>query len=112
MAQSIRFSPRDPAIRSFWIGSSWALWMKGQYEEGFGLAAKAIQFRPTPWSLGAYIMNAVSLGHIDQAREAMKKSLTMAPDLSVSRFVKDPSFRDPNINERIAGILRVAGMPE
>jgi len=86
--------------------------MKGQYEEGFGLAAKAIQFRPTPWSLGAYIMNAVSLGHIDQAREAMKKSLTMAPDLSVSRFVKDPSFRDPNINERIAGILRVAGMPE
>jgi adenylate cyclase len=112
LAQSIRFSPKDPAIRSLWIGSSYALWMKGQYEEGFALAAKAIQFRPTPWSLGAYIINAVSLGHIDQAREAMKKTLTTAPELTVSRFEKNPSFRDPNINKRIAGILRVAGMPE
>jgi adenylate cyclase len=112
MAQSIRFNPRDPAIRALWIGSSWALWMKGQYEEGFALAARAIQFRPTQWSLGAYIINAVSLGHIDQAREAMKKSLTMAPDSRVSRFVKNPILRDPDLNERIAGILRVAGMPE
>jgi adenylate cyclase len=112
LAQSIRFSPKDPAIRSLWIGSSYALWMKGQYEEGFALAARAIQFRPTPWSLGAYIINAVSLGHIDQAREAMKKTLTTAPELTVSRFEKNPSFRDPNINKRIAGILRVAGMPE
>src|SRR5436305_2035719 len=55
MAQSIRFNPKDPAMRSFWIGTSWALWMKGQYEEGLSLADKAIQFRATPWSLGAYI---------------------------------------------------------
>jgi tetratricopeptide (TPR) repeat protein len=111
-AESIRFNPRDPAIRSMWIASSWALWMKGQYEEGLALAERAIQFRATPWSLGGYIINAVSLGHIDQAREAMKKSLAMAPDLSISRYVKNPTLRDPNINERIVEILRVAGAPE
>jgi len=111
-AQSIRFNPRDPAIRSMWIASSWALWMKGQYEEGLALAERAIQFRATPWSLGGYIINAVSLGLIDQAQEAMKKSLAMAPDLSLSRYLKNPTLRDPHINERIAEVFRVAGMPE
>jgi hypothetical protein len=86
--------------------------MKGQYEEGLALAERAIQFRATPWSLGGYIINSVSLGHIDQAREAMKKSLAMAPDASLSRYVKNPILRDPNINERIVEIFRVAGAPE
>ena len=112
MAQSIRFNPKDPAMRSFWIGTSWALWMKGQYEEGLSLADKAIQFRPTPWSLGGYIMNAVSLGHIDQAREAMTQSLAMAPHHRVSRIIKNPTLRDPRISERIAENYRIAGMPE
>jgi TolB-like protein/Flp pilus assembly protein TadD len=112
MTQSIRFNPKDPATRSFWIGSSWALWMKGQYEEGLSLADKAIQFRATPWSLGAYILNAVSAGHIDQAREAMKQSLTMAPHHTVSRIIKNPILRDPKVTERVAEIFRIAGMPE
>lgn len=112
MAQSIRFNPKDPALRSFWIGTSWALWMKGEYEEGLSLADKAIQFRPTPWSLGAYILNAVSAGHVDQGREAMKQSLTMAPHHTVSRIIKNPVLRDPNVTERVAEIFRIAGMPE
>lgn len=112
MAQSIRFNPKDPATRSFWIGTSWALWMKGQYEEGLSLAEKAIQFRPTPWSLGAYILNSVSAGHIDQGREAMKQSLAMAPHQTVSRIVKKPILRDPKMTERIVEIFRIAGMPE
>jgi tetratricopeptide (TPR) repeat protein len=112
IAETIRFSPRDPAMRSFWIASSYALWMKGQYEEGFALADRAIQFRPTPWSLGGYIINAVSLGRVDQAREAMKKSLTIAPDSRISSYVKNPILRDPDINERIVEIFRVAGLPE
>ena len=95
-----------------WIASSWALWMKGQYEEGLALAERAIQFRATPWSLGGNIINAVSLGLIDQAREAMKKALAMAPDLSLSRYLKNPTLRDPHINEKIAEVFRVAGMPE
>lgn len=112
MAQSIRFNPKDPATRSFWIGTSWALWMKGQYEEGLSLADKAIQFRATPWSLGAYILNAVSAGHIDRAREAMKQSLAMAPHHTVSRIVKNPILRDPKVTERVAELFRIAGMPE
>jgi Flp pilus assembly protein TadD len=112
MAESIRFNPKDPAMRSFWIGTSWALWMKGQYEEGLSLAEKAIQFRPTPWSLGAYILNAVSAGHIDQAREAMKRSLTMAPHQTVSGILKNPILRDPKMTERVVEIFRIAGMPE
>jgi TolB-like protein/Flp pilus assembly protein TadD len=112
MAQSIRFNPKDPAMRSFWIGTSWALWMKGQYEEGLSLADKAIQFRPTPWSLGAYTLNAVAMGNVDQAREAMKRSLTMAPDQTVSRIIKSPILRDPKVTERIVETFRIAGMPE
>src|SRR4029079_5643614 len=98
--------------RSFWIGTSWALWMKGQYEEGLSLADKAIQFRPTPWSLVAYILNAVSAGNIDQAREAMKQSLTMAPHQSVSRIIKKPVLRDPKVTARVVEVFRIAGMPE
>jgi len=86
--------------------------MKGQYEEGFALAARAIQFRPTQWSLGAYIINAVSLGHIDQAREAMKKVANNGSRLESFQICQNPILRDPDLNERIAGILRVAGMPE
>lgn len=112
MAQSIRFNPKDPAMRSFWIGTSWALWMKRQYEEGLSLADKAIQFRPTPWSLSAYILNAVSAGHVDQAREAMKQLLAMAPHRTVSGIFKNPILRDPEMTERVAECFRVAGMPE
>jgi TolB-like protein/class 3 adenylate cyclase len=112
LAQSIRFNPRDPGVRASWIGSSYALWMKGQSEEGFALATKAIQFRPTPYSLGAYILNAVSAGKIDQAREAVRQSLKMAPDLRVSRIVRRQIWRDPNMVERAAGCLRDAGLPE
>ncbi len=86
--------------------------MKGQYEEGLSLADKAIQFRATPWSLGAYILNAVSAGHIDQAREAMKQSLTMAPHHTVSRIIKNPILRDPKVTERVIETFRIAGMPE
>lgn len=112
MAQSIRFNPKDPATRSFWIGTSWALWMKGQYEDGLSLADKAIQFRPTPWSLGAFILNAVSAGHVEKAREAMKQSLAMAPHHTISRIIKNPILRDPKMTEKIVETFRIAGMPE
>ena len=86
--------------------------MKGQYEEGLTLAEKAIQFRPTAWSLGAYILNAVSAGLIDQAREAMKQSLALAPHQTVSGILKNPILRDPKVTERVVEIFRIAGMPE
>ena len=112
MAQSIKFNPKDPAMRSFWIGTSWALWMKEEYAEGLALAEKAIQFRPTPWSLSAYILNAVAAGHIDRGRDAMKRSLAIAPHQTVSRVIKQPILRDPRVTERIVEIYRIAGMPE
>jgi TolB-like protein len=112
MAESIKFNPRDPGMRSFWIGTSWALWMKGEYAEGLSLAEKAIQFRPTPWSLSAYILNSVSAGHIDRGRDAMKRSLAIAPNQTVSKIIKQPILRDPKVTERVIEIYRIAGMPE
>jgi TolB-like protein/class 3 adenylate cyclase/tetratricopeptide (TPR) repeat protein len=111
-AQSIRFNPRDPGIRASWIGSSYALWFQGRYEEGFALAAKAIQFRPTPLSLGPYIVNAVSAGYLDQAREAVTKALGMAPDLRVSKICEGLPLRDANLADKLIGCLRDAGLPE
>lgn len=112
MAQSIKFNPKDPAMRSFWIGTSWALWMKGEYAEGLALAEKAIQFRPTPWSLNAYVLNAVAAGHVDRGREVMQRSMALAPHQTVSRIIKQPILRDPRVSERIVEIYRIAGMPE
>jgi adenylate cyclase len=111
-AQSIRFNPRDPGIRSSWIASAYALWMKGQYEEGFALAAKAIQFRPTLYSLGAFIVNAIGSGHLDQARQAVQQSLAMAPDRTITKIMKEGALSDSNMATRFAECYRAAGFPE
>jgi TolB-like protein/class 3 adenylate cyclase len=112
-SQSIRFNPKDPGILAAWVGTSYALWMKGKYEEGFVLASKAIQIRATLLSLGAYIVNAVAAGHLDQAREAVKQTLAMVPDRTISKVInKEVAFSDPSMTSRLAECLRDAGFPE
>ena len=82
------------------------------HDEGFALAPKAIQFRLTVLSLGAYIINAVSAGHLDQAREAVTKVLGIAPDLRVSKIFEVLSLRDGNLADKLISCLRDAGLPE
>ena len=112
LSQSIKFNPKDPGIRASWAGTSYALWMKGQYEEGFVLATKAIQFRPTPLSLSAYIVNAVAAGYLDRAQKAVKQTLAMVPDLTISKAIEEVAFSDPSMTSRVAECLRGAGFPE
>jgi tetratricopeptide (TPR) repeat protein len=75
---SSRFNPRDRSRITSWMGSSYAHWFQGRYDDGCAVATKAIQFSPSVLSLGAYIANASSAGNHGQAREAVKRLRSIA----------------------------------
>jgi TolB-like protein/class 3 adenylate cyclase/tetratricopeptide (TPR) repeat protein len=109
---SSRFNPRDRSRITSWMGNSYALWLQGRYDDGCAVATKAIQFSPSVLSLGAYIANASSAGYHGQAREAVKRLRSIAPDYRVSDAYETGRFRDPNLLDKFAGCLREAGLPE
>ena len=111
-ARSSRFNPNDRSRIAYWMGSSYALWQQGRYDEGCALATKAIQFSSTPLSLTAFILNAVSAGRLDQARQAMKQLLTLAPHHRISDVYETSLYRDANLLEKGVDCLRDAGLPE
>ena len=52
------------------------------------------------------------LGRIDEAREAVREILRLAPDFSIGEYMKGLSYRNQNDSLRVEDGLRKAGLPE
>ncbi len=109
--RSARLSPRDRAKTSAMIGSSYALWMLGRYDEGFALAAKALEFGKTVLSLTPYIANAAASGRLNDAREAVQALSNTSPDYRLSNIRERQPFRDGHLVDQLVGHFQQAGLP-
>ena len=50
------------------------------------------------------------LGKIDEAKEALVRTLTMQPDLSSAHVANDTVYSDPDVRARFLEGLRKAGL--
>jgi TolB-like protein/class 3 adenylate cyclase/Tfp pilus assembly protein PilF len=108
----IRLSPLDPLRIGAWNGSSFAFFHLGRYEEGRASAMKSIQFAANAHTLGALIANSVGAGRMADARAAVAQLLKLQPDFRASHVREAFPVRSSNERDRIAAMLREAGLPE
>ncbi len=113
--QAERLSPRDPARVLWYLARSWVAILAGRYEESVAWARKMVESYPD-FMVGWRHLAAdyAQLGRLDEARQALKHVLEIAPDLSVSlslaRVPYAPQVREGM--ERYLDGLRKAGLPE
>ncbi|MGH6715546.1 MAG: adenylate/guanylate cyclase domain-containing protein, partial [Bradyrhizobium sp.] len=108
----VRLSPLDPLINLARCGICFAHFQASRYEEGFEMAKTLIQMEPSAHSAGAYIVNAIALGHIPEATAAAARLLEREPAFRVP-FARDIfPMRTDEIKAKVAAALREAGVPD
>jgi TolB-like protein len=107
--RAIRLSPLDPAMFYLTTALGYALFAGGRYAEAAECAQRAARERPT--YLVAHRVLAASLaqaGRPEQAREAVRGILALAPGYTVAAARAHTALRDPALFDG----LRMAGLPE
>jgi adenylate cyclase len=108
----IRLSPLDPLRVSAWLGTAWALFFQGRYEDGCTSATKVLQIAADANTLEAYIANSVRAGRVGEAREAAGRLLNAQPDYHASHAREAVPFRSLEVRERMVVAFRTAGLPD
>jgi len=112
-AHVLRLNPLDPLRRGVWYGNACAQHALGQFDDGCASATMAIQDNfPDTFSLGAFIMNAVPAGRLEEAREALGRLLKLRPNFRISHVREIFHTRDEEWATRIAAAFREVGLPE
>ena len=114
LEQAQRLSPCDPFLAIYApIVRYMALFALGQYEETVAVCRSLTALHPH--HAGAWRLMTVSLGllgKIDEAREALARTLALQPDLSSAHVVHDTVFVNPNDRGRFLLGLRNAGLKD
>jgi adenylate cyclase len=110
--QMMRLSPIDPLTVGALYGSAVAYFLACRHEDGLAAAARAMQMASNVHSLGAFIMNAVSLGHSIEAKDAATRLLKINPSFCVTHASNIFPVRFLNERMRIAKALREAGLAD
>jgi adenylate cyclase len=113
LSHSIDLSPRDPDITRALAGLGVANFMAGDYNEALKFGRQALQ--EVPRNAVAHRVVAASLallGRVEEAREAVRALLAVAPNTTLSRLRKYHSYRDTEFVERYHRGLSEAGLPE
>jgi adenylate cyclase len=105
-----RLNPQGPMV---WIYDNFALayWELGRYEEGLNAARRLVAAQPTYFVGYAYIaMNAMSLGRLDEAREAIVEGRRVRSDFSLALVQNYFGVSRPEIDARRNEALQQAGL--
>lgn len=111
MKKALRLSPYAPD----WIlaGLGDAYFMLGRLEQAREVFEHLAGRMPgSPVSLTRLALIRAALGDDAGARRAAEKLLAIAPEFSVEDHVSGMPFRDQADRERVAGLLRRAGLPD
>jgi adenylate cyclase len=119
LREADRLSPRGVMVDHKWLGFTLACFVDGDYAgvlhwteqimQAFTAHVIALRYRTAALAL---------LGHLDEARQAVNRLLTVRPELTISRCrrhieveMKNP-FKRPGVVEAYYEGLRLAGLPE
>ncbi|MGA7388200.1 MAG: hypothetical protein WBW99_09780, partial [Pseudolabrys sp.] len=112
LEQAQRLSPRDPFLAIYApVVRYMALFALQQYEETMALC-RSITAR-NPNHAGAWRLMTVSmglLGRIDEAGEALARTLALQPDLSSAHVANDTVYANPSDRARFLLGLQKAGL--
>jgi adenylate cyclase len=112
LAQAERLSPRDPFLAIYApVVRYMALFALERYEETIAVCRSATALHPN--HAGAWRLMTVSLGllgRIDEAKEALARTLMLQPDLSSAHVTKDTVYVNPADRARFLEGLQKAGL--
>ena len=110
--RAIRLSPFDPMNFNCYFGIRNAHFAAGRYEESLAWCRKGMAERPElTWPLRSMAASLALLGHLSEAREAVRQLRSEHPDITISKIMAITPHRGDYL-ERYAEGLRRAGLPE
>jgi TolB-like protein/class 3 adenylate cyclase len=110
--RALRLSPFDPLNYHPYLALSWSCFFTGRLSEAATYAALAVEANPGFSVLHASVVAAqAELGRSDAAQEAATRLLEVAPEWTISGFVRMAVMR-PASMEKLASALRKTGLPE
>jgi adenylate cyclase len=111
--RSIRLSPADPEIGYAVAGLAYAFLIKGDYEKALEYARRSVREMPR-WvgAWGAVAAASVKTDRLQEAQEAIRRVLLLAPHFSISEARRWNMNRDQSKREWFYDSLRKAGLPE
>ncbi len=114
LEQAERLSPRDPFLAIYAPTVRYmALFALEQYEEAVAVCRATTALNPN--HVGAWRLMTVSLGllgKIDEAKEALARTLSLQPDLTTAHVEKNTVYANPSDRSRFLLGLRKAGLKE
>jgi tetratricopeptide (TPR) repeat protein len=114
LEEAQRLSPRDPFLAIYApVVRYMAHFALEQYEETIAVCRGTTAMYPN--HAGAWRLMTVSLGlldRLDEAREALARTLALQPDLSSAHVTNDTVFADPTDRSRFLLGLRKAGLED
>jgi len=113
LSRAIRLNPVDPEIGYSLGGLANALLIKGDYDKALEVARRTA--RETPRWMGAWrslVVASVKTERLQEAQEAVRHMLLLAPNHSISQSRRALRFRDERVCDMIVDALRKAGLPE
>jgi len=109
--RSIRLNPLSPFTSILYDNFSEAYWELGDYEAGLRAARRLLAELPSYYFGYVFVaMNAVGLGRLDEAREAILEGRRAQPDLSLELVQGIYGVERPEIDARRNAALRKAGL--
>ena len=112
-ARAMRLSPLDPILYNMHVGTAFAHFLAGRYDEASAWANKALREQPNYPAANRILAASNALaGHMNEAQEAMAHLRELDPSLRVSNLTEVFPLRRPEDLARFAEGLRKAGLPE
>jgi adenylate cyclase len=106
-----RLNPQGETASLAWDDMALAYWETGRFEESLDAAHHLVAARPEYWWGQLYLaLNAVSLGHPDEARAAIAEARRLHPDLSLAQIQRGIGVSRPEVDARRDAALREAGL--
>ncbi len=112
-ARAIRLSPLDPILYNMHVGTAFAHFLAGRYDEASGWANRALREQPNYPAANRILAASNALaGHLSEAQEAMAHLRELDPSLRVANLSEVfPLRRAQDLAKFVEG-LRKAGLPE
>jgi adenylate cyclase len=112
-ARAMRLSPLDPILYNMHVGTAFAHFLAGRYDEAIRWANSALREQPNYPAANRVLAASNALaGHLSEAREVMAHLRALDPSLRVSNLSEVFPLRRGYDLAKFAEGLRKAGLPD
>src|SRR5262249_23546698 len=110
---AMRLSPLDPILYNMHVGTGFAHFLAGRYDDATAWANRALHEQPNYPAANRILAASNALaGHANKAQEAMAHLRELDPSLRVSNLTEVFPLRRPEDFAKFVEGLRKAGLPE